>query len=81
VYDTNNIKNSKNEPQFNTDSKLWTGNWILNQEMDIQSNGTVLFDANQCLHANWYGVTLFNKTMDAAEVDNEFKQSRARFSV
>jgi hypothetical protein len=60
---------------------LWTGNWVLNQEIDTREDGSSLFDANQCLHANWYGVTLINKTMDAAEVDDEFQQSHARFGI
>jgi hypothetical protein len=45
------------------------------------NDGSYLLDANQCLHANWYGVSLFNKSMDVTDVYNEFEYSRARFGI
>jgi len=61
--------------QMATDTKQIQG-WVLDQEQDTIKGA---FDSTQNLNANWYEVSLFNKTLSDAEVLAEYNGVKGRF--
>ena len=61
--------------QMATNTKTIQG-WVLDQEQDTVKGA---FDSTQNLNANWYEISLFNRTLSDAEVMAEYNGVKGRF--